>query len=158
MLRYPPQDPHKDVVILALPSDVDALSKRGLIPQNWAQRLPNNSQPYSTTCGMLLFTNDVIRSLLASSLEAAELTPQGFRDVGEGPGSRAGEYIDWLTIKDQKQSVLDDVARICFHPLILKSIPVYGYVYDVTSGKLIEVEGAKAAGAAGWQCELPRQS
>jgi sulfate/thiosulfate-binding protein len=38
-----------DVVTLALPSDVDVLSKRGLIPQNWAQRLPNNSQPYSST-------------------------------------------------------------------------------------------------------------
>jgi len=38
-----------DVVTLALPSDVDVLSKHGLIPQNWAQRLPNNSQPYSST-------------------------------------------------------------------------------------------------------------
>ncbi len=38
-----------DVVTLALPSDVNMLSKRGLIPQNWATRLPNNSQPYSST-------------------------------------------------------------------------------------------------------------
>jgi carbonic anhydrase len=44
--------------------------------------------------------------------------------------------------------VLDDVARIKSHPLVPKSIPVYGYIYDVKSGKLIEVEGAKAAGAA----------
>src|SRR5271155_3921744 len=102
---------------------------------------------HHTDCGMQFFTNDVIRGLLASSLETAELTPQGFRDVGKGPGSRAGEYIEWLTIKDQKQAVLDDVARIRAHPLIPKSIPVYGYVYDVKSGKLIEVEGAKAAGA-----------
>jgi len=26
---------------------------------------------------------------------------------------------------------------------------VYGYIYDVRSGKLIEVEGARALGAAG---------
>jgi carbonic anhydrase len=103
---------------------------------------------HHTECGMLFFTNDVIRGLLASSLETAELTPQGFRDVGKSPGSRAAEYIEWLTIKDQKQSVLDDVARIRAHPLIPRSIPVYGYVYDVKSGRLIEVEGAKAAGAA----------
>jgi carbonic anhydrase len=103
---------------------------------------------HHTDCGMLFFNDDVIRGLLASSLETAELTPQGFRDVGMGPGSRAGEYIDWLTIKDQRQAVLDDVARIRTHPLIPKSIPVYGYVYDVRSGKLIEVEGAKAAGRA----------
>jgi carbonic anhydrase len=103
---------------------------------------------HHTDCGMLFFNNDVIRGLLASSLETAELTPQGFRDIGKGPGSRAGEYIEWLTIKDQKQAVLDDVARIRAHPLVPKSIPVYGYVYDVKSRRLIEIEGAKAAGAA----------
>jgi len=101
---------------------------------------------HHTDCGMLFFTNEVIRGLLASSLETAELTPQGFRDIGKAPGSRAGEYIEWLTIKDQKQAVLDDVTRIRAHPLVPKSIPVYGYVYDVKTGKLIEVEGAKAAG------------
>lgn len=103
---------------------------------------------HHTDCGMQFFTNDVIRGLLASSLETAELTPQGFRDVGRGPGSRAGEYIEWLTVKDAKQAVLDDVARIRNHPLIPKAIPVYGFIYDVKSGKLIEVEGARALGAA----------
>jgi sulfate/thiosulfate transport system substrate-binding protein len=38
-----------DVVSLALPSDVDALRKRGLIAPNWRQRLPNNSVPYTST-------------------------------------------------------------------------------------------------------------
>jgi carbonic anhydrase len=103
---------------------------------------------HHTECGMQYFTNDVIRGLLASSLETAELTPQGFRDVGKGPGSRAGEYIEWLTFKDPKQAVLDDVARIRNHPLIPKTIPVYGYIYDVKSGALIEVEGAKSLGAS----------
>ena len=103
---------------------------------------------HHTECGMQFFTNDVIRGLLASSLETAELTPQGFRDVGKVPGSRAGEYIEWLTVKDPRQAVLDDVSRIRSHPLIPKSIPVYGYIYDVKSGRLLEVEGAKAIGAA----------
>jgi carbonic anhydrase len=103
---------------------------------------------HHTDCGMEFFSNEVIRGLLASSLETAELTAQGFRDVGKGPGSRAGEYIEWLTIKDQRQAVLDDVARIRSHPLVPKSIPVYGFLYDVRSGKLIEVEGARIAGAA----------
>ena len=103
---------------------------------------------HHTECGMLFFTNEVMRSLLASSLETAQLTPQGFKDVGKGPGSREGEFIDWMTFKDANQAVLDDVARIKSHPLVPKSIPVYGYIYDVKSGKLIEVEGAKAAGAA----------
>jgi len=89
-----------------------------------------------------------MRGLLASSLETAELTSSGFRDVGRGPGSHAGEYIEWLTISDQRQAVLDDVERIRNHALVPKSIPVYGYIYDVSSGKLIEVEGARALGAS----------
>ena len=103
---------------------------------------------HHTDCGMEFFTNEVIRGLLASSLETAELTSTGFRDVGRGPGSKAGEYIEWLTIHDQKQAVIDDVERIRNHPLVPKSIPVYGFVYDVRSGKLIEVEGASTIGKA----------
>jgi sulfate transport system substrate-binding protein len=38
-----------DVVTLGLFSDVDALRKRGLIPNGWADRLPNHSQPYTST-------------------------------------------------------------------------------------------------------------
>ena len=103
---------------------------------------------HHTNCGMEFFSNEVMRGLLASSLETAELTPSGFRDVGRGPGSTAGEQVDWLTIKDQKQAVLDDVERIRTHPLIPKSIPIYGFIYDVQSGKLIEVEGAQDVGKA----------
>ncbi len=102
---------------------------------------------HHTNCGMEFFTNDVMRGLLNSSLETAELNADGFRDVGKGPGSRAGEYIEWLTIKDQKPAVVDDVQRIRAHALVPKNIPVYGFLYDVTSGKLIEVEGAKAVSA-----------
>src|SRR6202451_1616952 len=103
---------------------------------------------HHTDCGMEFFTNDVMRGLLASSLETAELTPNGFQDVGRGPGSKAGEYIEWLTIRNQRQAVLDDVERIRNHPLVPKSIPVYGFVYDVRSGKLVEMEGASAIGQA----------
>jgi len=103
---------------------------------------------HHTDCGMEFFSNDIMRGLLASSLETAELTANGFRDVGRGPGSRAGEYLDWLTIRDQKQAVIDDVERIRNHPLVPKSIPIYGHIYDVHSGKLLEVEGAQAVGKA----------
>jgi carbonic anhydrase len=104
---------------------------------------------HHTNCGMEFFTNEVIRGLLKNSLETAELTPGGFRDVGKGPGSRAGEFIEWLTIPEQKQAVVDDVLRIRTHPLVPSSIPIYGYIYDVKSGQLIEVEAATRAGATG---------
>jgi carbonic anhydrase len=102
---------------------------------------------HHTECGMLYFTNEVMRGLLASSLETAQLTADGFKDVGQGPGSREGEFVEWMTFKDAKQAVVDDVARIKTHPLVPKTIPVYGYIYDVKTGKLVEVEGAKAVGA-----------
>jgi carbonic anhydrase len=101
---------------------------------------------HHTNCGMEFFTNEVIRGLLGNSLETAELTAAGFRDVGKGPGSRAGEFIEWLTIPEQKQAVVDDVLRIRTHPLVPSSIPIYGYIYDVKNGKLIEVEAATKAG------------
>jgi carbonic anhydrase len=104
---------------------------------------------HHTDCGMEFFTNEVIRGLLTKSLDTAVLTAEGFKDVGKGPGSRAGEYIEWLTIPNERQAVVDDVQRIRTHPLVPKSIPVYGYIYDVKSGKLLEVEEATTIGAAG---------
>ena len=103
---------------------------------------------HHTNCGMEFFTNDVIRGLLASSLETAALTERGFHDIGKGPGSRAGEFIEWLTIKDQAESVRDDVARIREHPLVPANIAIYGYIYDVNSGKLLEVAEATEIGKA----------
>jgi carbonic anhydrase len=66
---------------------------------------------HHTDCGILFFTNEVIRGLLANSLETAELGSNGFRDVGTGPGPRAREFIEWLTIPDAGQSVVDDVTH-----------------------------------------------
>jgi sulfate transport system substrate-binding protein len=38
-----------DVVTLAIPTDVDAIAKTGLLPTDWAKKLPNNSLPYTST-------------------------------------------------------------------------------------------------------------
>jgi carbonic anhydrase len=101
---------------------------------------------HHSDCGMEFFTDEVIRGLFANSLETAALGPDGFYDVGKGPGSAEANYIDWLTIKEQAQSVTEDVIRIKSHPLVPANIPVYGYIYDVKSGKLIEVPAATEAG------------
>jgi len=102
---------------------------------------------HHTECGMEYFTNDVMGDLLERSLETAELGPDGFRDIGTGPGSPAGREIDWLTISDREQSVVDDVTRIRSHPLVERTIPIHGFVYDVKSGRLVEVPAATRAGA-----------
>ncbi len=98
---------------------------------------------HHTNCGMEFFSNDGMRGLLAHSLETAALTDKGFQDVGKSPGSRAGEYIEWLTIRNQEQSVRDDVQRIREHPLVPGNVAIYGYIYDVKSGRLTEVSKAK---------------
>jgi carbonic anhydrase len=103
---------------------------------------------HHSDCGMEFFNDDVMRGLLANSLETAALGPDGFYDVGTGPGSAEAKHISWLTISEQAQSVTEDVARIKNHPLVPKSIPVYGYIYDVKTGRLIEVPSATAAGVA----------
>lgn len=103
---------------------------------------------HHTNCGMELFTDEIIRDLLASSLKTASIDENGWHDTGAGPGSPEGQYIDWLTINDLAQSVVDDVQRIRRHPLVPQEIPLYGYIYDVKTGALIEVPAATAAGKA----------
>ena len=101
---------------------------------------------HHTDCGMELFTDDVMRDLLAHSLNTATYDGKVWRDTGTGPGSMEGRFIDWLTIKDQKQSVVDDVWRIRSHPLVPRDIHVYGYIYNVANGKLMEVAKAMEIG------------
>ncbi len=101
---------------------------------------------HHTDCGMETFTDEIMRELLASSLETATVDENGWHDTGAGPGSSEGRYIDWLTISDNAKSVVDDVRRIREHPLVPAEIPIYGYIYDVKSGRLDEVSEATQVG------------
>lgn len=103
---------------------------------------------HHTDCGMETFTDGIMGELLASSLETAKLGKKGWRDVGKGPGSPEGAFIPWLTFKDNAKAVAEDVQRIRSHPLVPASIPIYGYIYDVRTGKLSEVGEAAALGRA----------
>ncbi|MEH2113597.1 beta-class carbonic anhydrase [Nostoc sp.] len=103
---------------------------------------------HHTNCGMETFTDQVIRNLLANSLKTAKIDETGWHDVGSGRGSSEAEFIDWLTITEQAQSIYADVKRIRFHPLVPPEIPIYGYLYDVKTGKLIEIPEATQVGQA----------
>jgi carbonic anhydrase len=104
---------------------------------------------HHTECGMESFTDEIMRNLLASSLKTASRDASGWHDSGDGPGSAEGEYIDWLTFRDNARSVVEDVQRIRNHPLVPDAIPIYGYMYDVKTGRLVEVPEATVAGRAG---------
>jgi len=102
---------------------------------------------HHTNCGMELFTNDIMAGLLDNSLDTATVDASGWHDVGQGPGSGEGHYINWLTFKNLEASVTEDVKRIRQHALVPGYIPIYGFVYDVKTGKLIEVAEAMKAGS-----------
>jgi carbonic anhydrase len=80
---------------------------------------------HHTDCGMLTFTNDVIREKLGE-------------DLGPEAG-KAAETVDFLPFPEVEQSVIDDVAAIKASPLLRKDVPVSGFVYDVTTGRLREI-------------------
>lgn len=103
---------------------------------------------HHTGCGMKLFTDEIMRDLLASSLKTATFDGSVWSDAGPGPGSAEGQFINWLTIKEESRGVVADVMRIRSHPLVPDDIPIYGFMYDVTTGRLVEVPEATQIGKA----------
>lgn len=101
---------------------------------------------HHTDCGMQLFTDDIIRDLLATSLQTATVDENGWKNLEETGGSDEARFTAFLTFKNLENSVTEDVERIRKHPLVNPLIPIYGFVYDVKSGSLLEVKDATEAG------------
>ncbi len=103
---------------------------------------------HHTDCGMETFTDDIIRDLLSTSLSTATVDADGWRNITEEGGSDEANNISFLTISNQSASIVEDVRRIKNHALVPSHIPVYGYILDVKSGKLIEIPEATLIGKA----------
>jgi carbonic anhydrase len=103
---------------------------------------------HHTDCGMETFTNEIISDLLEENLETATVDERGWSNVKKGGGNPEGKFINWLTINDQKASVIEDVKRIRNHPLVSDSISIYGYIFNVKSGEIMEVKQATEIGRA----------
>lgn len=120
---------------------------------------------HHTECGMQRFTDKSIKELLDSSAQrsGAQINycsatlkkidnnkDYRYAKVSSGCQKKASvgyECIDWLTIQNGLfKSVLEDVKRIRNHPLISLDIPIYGFIFDVMTGKLIPVNKAMKAG------------
>lgn len=78
-------------------------------------------------CGMMTFSNEELRQKLREDLNAD------------------ASNIDFLPFGDLDKSVAQDVDKIRSSPLIPDDIVVSGFVYDVCSGRLREVVGARVA-------------
>jgi carbonic anhydrase len=79
---------------------------------------------HHTDCGMAMFTDDVVHEQIREATGA---------DV-------SGD--EYLTFSDVDQSVRDDVARLRDLKTLPEGVTVAGYVYDVRTGRLREVEAA----------------
>jgi carbonic anhydrase len=76
---------------------------------------------HHTDCGMLTFTDEQLRQKLRAELGVTS-------------------EQEFLPFGDLEQSVRDDVAIIRTSPLLLKDVPVRGFIYDVKTGRLHEVD------------------
>ena len=77
---------------------------------------------HHTDCGMLTFSDDAMRGRLR-----------------ERRGADA-DAVAFLPFRDLDQSVRDDLALYAASPLVRHDIPVRGFVYDVKTGRLREVQ------------------
>ncbi len=103
---------------------------------------------HHTDCAAKSYSDEAMRELLASSSDSSTMDESGLHDPGAGAGSSEGHSIDWLTISSNAPGVVADVRRIRNHPLVPGRIPIYGYIYDCKSGRLVEVPEATEAGKA----------
>jgi carbonic anhydrase len=103
---------------------------------------------HHTNCGMELFNDEIMGELLQDDLGTATFDGKSWSNPSHRGGSPAGQFIKWHTIRDQAESVLQDVRRIREHPLVPRVIPIRGFIYDVKTGLLNPVDAATAAGRA----------
>ena len=95
-----------------------------------------------------MFADEVIADLLEDDLGTAAFDGKAWSNPHHHGGHVAGHFTKWFTIRDQAQSVIQDVNRIREHPLVPKTIPVHGFIYDVKTGRLNAVPEASEAGHA----------
>ncbi|KAF8930374.1 hypothetical protein CPC16_011233 [Podila verticillata] len=75
-----------------------------------------------TDCGMLTFENKDIHAVI-------------HKNLGED-----ASHIDFLPFPQLEQNVRNDVQFLRTHPLIPRNVNVYGFVFDVATGRLISVD------------------
>jgi carbonic anhydrase len=91
---------------------------RSLVISHWLLGTEQALVIAHTDCGMLTFTNDVLHERLP----------------------REGREVDFLPFSDLDESVRSSVRRIQDSPLLPDDFGAAGFVYDVRSGRVRDVE------------------
>jgi sulfate transport system substrate-binding protein len=111
-----------DVVTLALAYDVDALWQRGkLIPQDWQQRLPNNSAPYTSTIVL------VVRKGNPKQIKDwDDLVKPGISVITPNPKTSGGARWNYLAVWGYalKKFGGDEARTRDFVARVLKNVPI----------------------------------
>src|SRR5271166_6021691 len=110
---------------------------------------PENGSSFITRiAGWRRSPDDVMGDLLEDDLGTASFDGKKWSNPRHHGSHAAGHLIKWQTIKNQESSVAQDVRCIREHPLVPANVPIYGYIYDVKTGRLNEVKAATEAGKA----------
>ena len=80
-----------DVVTLGIPTDIDAIAAMGLLSKDWAQRLPNDSTPYTSTIVFL-----VRKGNPKGIKDWADLAKPGVSVVTPNPKTSSGGQMAYL--------------------------------------------------------------
>ena len=84
-----------------------------------------------TGCGFSTFTDDELNAKLAAETGDASPSPMRF-----------------FSFKDPEQNTREQIKKVRSHPWIAKEIPVRGFVFDMKTGLLSEVEAVPKETAA----------
>jgi len=99
-----------------------------------------------TDCGLSKINDKEIADLLEIDLETSTLENGNWKSNKNSKseaGSNYGHKIKWYTFLNLKESILEDLEKIKNHPLIPKNINIYGFIYDVRTGRLEPLETFK---------------
>ena len=110
-----------DVVTLALAYDIDAIADRGLVPENWQSRLPQNSSPYTSTIVFL-----VRKGNPKAIKDWDDLIKDGVQVITPNPKTSGGarwNYLAAWAYALEKNGGSEDKAR-AFVGDLLKHVPV----------------------------------
>jgi carbonic anhydrase len=84
-----------------------------------------------TGCGFTTFTDDALNAKLVASTGDSSPAPMRF-----------------FAYKDPEQHTREQIAKVRSHPWIAKDVPVRGFVYDMETGLLREIQPAAKQPAA----------
>ena len=99
-----------------------------------------------TDCGLSKINDKEIADLIEIDLETSTLENGNWKSNKNSKseaGSNYGHKIKWYTFLNLKESILEDLEKIKNHPLIPKNINIYGFIYDVKTGRLEPLETFK---------------